>query len=218
LEVLKHCQTILRDDTPQELTHAAWDNVVQANDDLARQEFRVLGLAARKGDREVLNLKAQDLEQNLIFIGLVAMFDPPRPEVPEAIDRCHQAGIKVTMVTGDYGLTAEAIARNIGLISDRVRVVYSGIQCGRISPISSDGCPQNSPSPNRDANSDRRSGHRYLTRAGTRSRTRRSGDDAVATPRQIETITRSILADTGLFISRRDRSNIRDAGIFPSLA
>ncbi len=132
LEVLKHCQSILRDGTPQELTHDAWDRVVRSNDDLACQGFRVLGLAARKGSQELLELKAQDLEQNLIFIGLVAMFDPPRPEVKEAIDRCYGAGIKVTMVTGDYGLTAEAIARNIGLVRDRVRVV-TGEGMGQLS-------------------------------------------------------------------------------------
>lgn len=123
LEVLKHCHGILRDGKSQELTHDYWDEVVQANDDLARQGFRVLGLAARQGGQELLDLKAQDLEQDLIFIGLVAMFDPPRDEVPKAIAQCHQAGIKVTMVTGDYGLTAEAIARQIGLVSDKVRVV-----------------------------------------------------------------------------------------------
>jgi potassium/sodium efflux P-type ATPase len=132
LEVLKHCHTILHDGTVQELTHEAWDDVVQANDDLARQGFRVLGLAARRGSQELLDLKAQDLEQNLIFIGLVAMFDPPREEVRDAIAKCHQAGIKVTMVTGDYGLTAEAIARNIGLVSDKVRVV-TGESMGHIS-------------------------------------------------------------------------------------
>jgi Ca2+-transporting ATPase len=123
LEVLKHCHLILRDGHSQELTHNYWDEVVKANDDLARQGFRVLGLAARQGGQELLDLKAQDLEQDLIFIGLVAMFDPPRDEVPKAIAQCHQAGIKVTMVTGDYGLTAEAIARQIGLVSDKVRVV-----------------------------------------------------------------------------------------------
>ena len=123
LEVLKHCHLILRDGHSQELTHDYWDEVVKANDDLARQGFRVLGLAARQGGQELLDLKAQDLEQDLIFIGLVAMFDPPRDEVPRAIAQCHQAGIKVTMVTGDYGLTAEAIARQIGLVSDKVRVV-----------------------------------------------------------------------------------------------
>jgi potassium/sodium efflux P-type ATPase len=132
LEVLKHCNRILHNSTEQELTHAAWDNVVQANDDLARQGFRVLGLATRQGAQELLDLKAQELEQNLIFMGLVAMFDPPRPEVRDAIGSCHQAGIKVTMVTGDYGLTAAAIARNIGLVSDKVRVV-TGETMGRLS-------------------------------------------------------------------------------------
>jgi Ca2+-transporting ATPase len=63
-------------------------------------------------------MKAQDLEQGLTFVGLIAMFDPPRPEVPQAIAQCHQAGIRVTMVTGDYGLTAEAIAQRIGLVEN----------------------------------------------------------------------------------------------------
>jgi Ca2+-transporting ATPase len=132
LEVLKHCHWILRDGKSQELTHDYWDEVVKANDDLARQGFRVLGLAARQGGQELLDLKAQDLEQDLIFIGLVAMFDPPREEVPKAIAQCHQAGIKVTTVTGDYGLTAEAIARQIGLVSDKVRVV-TGEGMGHLS-------------------------------------------------------------------------------------
>jgi Ca2+-transporting ATPase len=132
LEVLKHCHWILRDGKSQELTHDYCDEVVRANDDLARQGFRVLGLAARQGGQELLDLKAQELEQDLIFIGLVAMFDPPRDEVPKAIAQCHQAGIKVTMVTGDYGLTAEAIARQIGLVSDKVRVV-TGEGMGHLS-------------------------------------------------------------------------------------
>ncbi|NWF61961.1 MAG: cation-transporting P-type ATPase [Fischerella sp.] len=132
LEVLRHCQSILRGGTVQELNQADRDEVVTANDNLARQGFRVLGVAVRKGCSELLEQRAQELEQNLIFIGLVAMFDPPRPEVKEAIACCHQAGIKVTMVTGDYGLTAEAIARNIGLAEERVRVV-TGEGMGHLS-------------------------------------------------------------------------------------
>lgn len=132
LEVLRHCQFILRNGSVQALTQADWDEVVVANDGLAAQGFRVLGVAARPGDQELLGLRAQELEQNLIFIGLVAMFDPPRPEVPEAIAQCHTAGIQVTMVTGDYGLTAEAIARQIGLVGDRVRVV-TGEGMGHLS-------------------------------------------------------------------------------------
>ncbi len=76
----------------------------------------VICTAVRPGSADLRDMKAQDLEQDLTFIGLVAMFDPPRPEVPEAIAQCHQAGIRVTMVTGDYGLTAEAIAQQIGLV------------------------------------------------------------------------------------------------------
>jgi potassium/sodium efflux P-type ATPase len=132
LEVLKHCNQILRDGAVHKLTHQDWDAAVQANDNFARQGFRVLGLAARRGSQELLGLGTQDLEQTLIFVGLVAMFDPPRPEVAEAIAQCHQAGIKVTMVTGDYGLTAEAIARNIGLVQERARVV-TGEVMGHLS-------------------------------------------------------------------------------------
>jgi Ca2+-transporting ATPase len=132
LEVLRHCHTILREGTIADLEQADWDEVVAANDNLARQGFRVLGLAARRGGQELGELRAQELEQNLSFIGLVAMFDPPRPEVPEAIAQCHAAGIKVTMVTGDYGLTAEAIARQIGLVEAKARVV-SGESMGHLS-------------------------------------------------------------------------------------
>ncbi len=132
LEVLKHCQHLLRDGRVQSLTDADCQDITARNDDFARQGFRVLGLAARRGGAELLDLKAEDLEQSLIFLGLVARFDPPRPEVPQAIARCHQAGIKVTMVTGDYGLTAEAIARQIGLVTDPVRVM-TGAAMGHLS-------------------------------------------------------------------------------------
>ena len=125
VEVVRHCPFVLRNGKVELLTSVEGDEVVAANDHLARQGYRVLGIAARRGDRTYLDFKAQDLEQQLIFIGLVAMYDPPRPEVPLAIDRCHAAGIKVTMVTGDYGLTAESIARQVRLVEqeESVRVV-----------------------------------------------------------------------------------------------
>jgi len=138
LEVLRHCQSILRDGTVEKLTQTARDEVIAVNDNLARQGFRVLGLAARRGDETFRTLRAQELEQDLIFVGLIAMFDPPRSEVPDAIAQCHAAGIKVTMVTGDYGLTAEAIAQKIGLVGnhhnlhERLRVV-TGEGMGHLS-------------------------------------------------------------------------------------
>ena len=122
LDVLQHGQQILRDGHIEALSEAERAEVTAANDAFARQGYRVLGVATQqKADRPPQN--AQELEQNLIFVGLVAMIDPPRPEVAEAIAQCHQAGIQVTMVTGDYGLTAEAIARRIGLVNSQARVV-----------------------------------------------------------------------------------------------
>jgi Ca2+-transporting ATPase len=132
LEVLRLCTSILRDGTVADLTEPDWNEAVAANDGLAQQGFRVLGVAVRRGGPEMLELQSQNLEQTLTFIGLVAIFDPPRPEIRDAIAQCHSAGIKVTMVTGDYGLTAEAIARQIGLVSTPVRVV-TGEGMGHLS-------------------------------------------------------------------------------------
>jgi Ca2+-transporting ATPase len=122
LEVLRHCHSILGGTGVQELTPADREAIAAANDHLAEQGYRVLGVAVRKGGEELLQQRSQELEQNLTFLGLTAMFDPPRPEVPQAIALCHRAGIQVTMVTGDYGLTAEAIAHQIGLIQNKTRV------------------------------------------------------------------------------------------------
>ncbi|MEB3350613.1 MAG: cation-transporting P-type ATPase, partial [Cyanobacteriota bacterium] len=112
-----------------------------AADDLARRGFRVLAVAQRPGDGALLTAAEEDLERDLELLGLVALDDPPRPEVPDAIRQCRQAGIRVTMVTGDAGLTAAAIARQIGLLDplpdndpqlDPVRVI-EGEQLQRLS-------------------------------------------------------------------------------------
>ena len=89
---------------------------VAANDDLASRGYRVIAVARRRLDAALLSAPADQLERELTLVGLLGLYDPPRPEVPEAIRQCHQAGIKVTMVTGDYGLTAQAIAGQIGLL------------------------------------------------------------------------------------------------------
>ncbi|BAU64947.1 cation-transporting ATPase, E1-E2 type [Stanieria sp. NIES-3757] len=132
LEVLRHCQYIYRNGQIKELTQSDRSIVKAANDKLARQGFRVLGIAVREGDTELLQLTSAQLEQHLILIGLVSMFDPPRKEVKSAIALCHEAGIAVTMITGDYGLTAEAIAINIGLSKEKASVI-TGEELGRLS-------------------------------------------------------------------------------------
>ncbi len=71
------------------------------------------------------DLSVAALEHDLTLLGLVAMMDPPRPDVDEAVRTCRQAGIRTIMITGDYGLTAESIARRVGMVrrSTRVRIV-----------------------------------------------------------------------------------------------
>lgn len=123
LEVLRCCGSILNNGQVHPLSKQERDAIAAANDQFASQGFRVLGVAVRKGDHELLAQDPQTLEQDLTFLGLVAMQDPPRPEVDLAIDRCHRAGIAVTMITGDYGLTAAAIARSIGLSTGKARVI-----------------------------------------------------------------------------------------------
>jgi Ca2+-transporting ATPase len=114
-----------------ELTPVQRKEIIAANDQLASQGYRVLGVATRHGGAELNDLDDK-LEQDLTFLGLVAMIDPARPEVAEAIALCHRAGIQVTMITGDYGLTAAAIAQRIGLANGKPRII-TGEQLGHLS-------------------------------------------------------------------------------------
>jgi len=87
--------------------------IAAALDRYAGQGLRVLGLARRRADTVPATREAA--EADLCFCGLVALFDPPRPEVAEAVRRCHEAGIRVIVVTGDHGRTATEVARRVGI-------------------------------------------------------------------------------------------------------
>jgi len=132
LEVLRHCNSIQKNGQIEELTRESRQEIISTNDKLASQGFRVLGIAIRPGDETLLTLKSGQLEQHLTFIGLIVLYDPPRPEVKIAIAQCHQAGIAVSMITGDYGLTAQAIAENIGLVQDKA-IIITGEDLGHLS-------------------------------------------------------------------------------------
>ena len=116
LEVLGHCTTWLAPQGDAPMDTALRQRVVAANDALAARGFRVIAVALRRGDAGSTTVPGDALESGQMFLGLMGLYDPPRPEVPDAIRQCREAGIKVTMVTGDYGLTAQAIAQQIGLL------------------------------------------------------------------------------------------------------
>ena len=130
-EVLDLCVRV-RDGGRELPIDDAWRaRIMAANDGYARNGLRVLAIAQRvllapgeSGPAGEAAFTPEKVERDLTFLGLAAMMDPPRPEVTQAVEKCHRAGIRVVMITGDYGLTAESIARKIGIIrSDHPRIV-----------------------------------------------------------------------------------------------
>jgi Ca2+-transporting ATPase len=95
--------------------------ILEDNDQLARDGMRVLGVAFRLLSVQADSFDVKTLEQELIFIGIVGMLDPVRPEVKEAVQTCQSAGIRPVMITGDHPLTAQHIAQELGIeTSDRL--------------------------------------------------------------------------------------------------
>ncbi len=105
------------------------ETILAEHDRLASLGLRILAVAVRPLPAALVGAPVGEIERDLTLLGLVALWDPPRPEVPEAIALCRRAGIRVVMVTGDYGLTARAIARQIGL---PVEKVISGEELDRL--------------------------------------------------------------------------------------
>jgi Ca2+-transporting ATPase len=98
--------------------------------------MRNLAFAYRQIDEYKENMHIEEAEQNLIFLGCVSIIDPPREEVAEAIISAHEAKIKIVMITGDYGITAEAIAKYIGLEKEGNAVIHiAGDQLKAMSDI-----------------------------------------------------------------------------------
>ncbi|SHM52259.1 Ca2+-transporting ATPase [Caldanaerovirga acetigignens] len=103
-----------------------------ANKTMASQALRVLALAYRPLDKLPEEPKSEDIEKELIFVGLIGMIDPPRPEAIEAIKICKQAGIRPVMITGDHKDTAVAIAKELGLMENETGVL-TGAQLDSIT-------------------------------------------------------------------------------------
>ena len=131
--LLQHCTQIFTADGIRPLTDADRAEIVAQNTALATQALRVLGSAQR--DLDVTSpeqLKAEQVERDLVFVGLTGMYDPPRAEAKEAIAKCRSAGIRVVMITGDHPHTAAAISRELGIATGDA-VALSGAELDRLN-------------------------------------------------------------------------------------
>ena len=130
--ILGACQYVWDEGEPKPMDADWQQRIAGANEKLAAQGMRVLGVAFRLLDeQQPTDSNLESVEQQLIFLGMLGMIDPPRPEVAEAVARCRSAGIRPLMITGDHPLTAVHIARQLKIADDGQ--VLTGQDLERIS-------------------------------------------------------------------------------------
>jgi magnesium-transporting ATPase (P-type) len=136
-ELLDHCATALEEGEDIPLSSALRARAMEQNDRMAMQGLRVLAMAYRHLPAEdeglIDSMPPGGVERELVFAGLVGMQDPPRDEVPAAVEKCGVAGIRIIMITGDYGLTAESIARQVGIVRPGPVTVVDAAELMRMS-------------------------------------------------------------------------------------
>ena len=137
-EVIELCASIRVGGKDQPMDPDTFRGIMEANDRYASRGLRVLAVAERRLEREKISASLTGytpelIESGMTFLGLVAMADPPRPEVADAVRRCHRAGIRIIMITGDYGLTAESIARRIGIVEGERPRIVTGLELSEMS-------------------------------------------------------------------------------------
>lgn len=122
-EILKHCTKIFKNGEVSPLTDADRDAVLKKNKEFADRALRVLACGYKQLSCVPEDQSPDNIENELVFCGLVGMIDPVRPEVKAAIEECRGAGIKPIMITGDHKDTAVAIALELGIIKDKSEAI-----------------------------------------------------------------------------------------------
>ena len=122
-EILKHCTKIFKNGEVSPLTDADRDAVLKKNKEFADRALRVLACGYKQLSCVPEDQSPDNIENELVFCGLVGMIDPVRPEVKAAIEECRGAGIRPIMITGDHMDTAVAIALELGIIKDKSEAI-----------------------------------------------------------------------------------------------
>lgn len=131
-EILKNCTKILKDGKPVDLTDADRAAILAQNKAYADRALRVLACSYKTMAAVPADQSPEALEHDLVFLGLVGMIDPVRPEVKAAIEECRTSGIRPIMITGDHKDTAVAIAMELGIIKDASEAI-TGAELNEIS-------------------------------------------------------------------------------------
>ena len=139
--IIERCNFASIDGQVKPIDENLRQQVLEINDEMASRALRVLAIAYRVVDERLIDVDEDDflteqednIESNLIFLGLVGMIDPARPEVSDALIKCKTAGIEAVMVTGDQKITAEAIAKDIGLIKGDKWITITGTELEEMS-------------------------------------------------------------------------------------
>lgn len=131
-EILKHCTKIFKNGEVSPLTDADRDAVLKKNKEFADRALRVLACGYKQLSCVPEDQSPDNIENELVFCGLVGMIDPVRPEVKAAIEECRGAGIRPIMITGDHKDTAVAIALELGIIKDKSEAI-TGAELDEIS-------------------------------------------------------------------------------------
>ncbi len=136
-QLLGRCSQALVGGSVRSLTGELRERIESSVAALGSQGIRVLGLALRGMDDKPESLDPGPIERQLVFVGLVGMLDPPRPEAQRAVAQCRTAGIRIIMITGDHPDTARTIAADLGLTERGGRVV-TGLELDRMTPAQLD--------------------------------------------------------------------------------
>lgn len=134
-EVLELCAQVAVIEGSRVLDNCQREQILTQLDEFARRGQRVLALAYRHLPPRSGVYTASSVERDLTFLGLMAMLDPARPEVAEAVRICKQAGIRMVMITGDYGLTAESMAQRIGMLGAEGALILTGAELDELDDI-----------------------------------------------------------------------------------
>ncbi len=131
-ELLKRCQSyVLKGEIKQDLDNYI-TTIREHNEEMAKEALRVLACAYKEIDHKPTNQEMENIESDLIFVGMVGMIDPPREEAKKAVKKCKTAGIKTVMITGDHKITATAIAKKLGILEKEEEAI-TGLELEKMS-------------------------------------------------------------------------------------